>query len=47
MGSGIAVGIATGMASGRATAHNQLKTLVDDGKIKVTDAEGNQMDAAQ
>ena len=38
---GLAMGIGAGIANGRAAAHKKLKSLVADGKIRVTDSDGN------
>jgi len=37
---GIGCGMVIGMGSGRASAHKELRKLVDEGKIRIADSNG-------
>ena len=47
MGSGLALGIGVGVASGQTIERKKLKALMAEGKITVTDAEGNAIEVDQ
>lgn len=44
---GIVMGTGTGLTRGKAEVHKKLKTLLDEGKLKVTDADGNEISSDQ